>query len=61
MQKNIVNKLKLNKEELKKETLFNKKMMLFSCKNFKTMKHVRCSFCMRRQCDVSINSKDDDN
>ena len=56
----LVNKTKLSEEESKTETSFNSKRTYFTCENFKSAKNIRCSFCMCRECCISINAKDSD-
>ena len=59
LQKVIAHKTNLTDEEMKTETMFNRKHKLFTCDNFRAANDVSCAFYMRGQChmDVYINDE----
>lgn len=55
----IVNKNNLTDEEKATETMFNRKLLLLTCDNFRAANDVYCRFCMCGQCyrDIYINDE----
>ena len=50
----VVHKTTLTDEEKAKETMFNAKLLLFTCENFRATNYISCRFCMCRQCYIDI-------
>ena len=55
----IVHKNNLTDEEKATETMFNRKLLLLTCDNFRAANDVSCRFCMCGQCyrDICINDE----
>ena len=55
----IVSKNTLSEEEKEKETMFNTKLLLFTCENYRAANDISCKYCMCRQCYIDIYITDE--